>query len=219
MKHSNLVEGQKVQAKHTHHDRTRPQLELAEGAVFTVEYVFNNPNTGFRLSGATLHGEDGYGNAENFRKYVEVVDVPTVYKVGDTVLVGAEGAGSGWVLPEYAGKVCTITKVDMYSHRELVEISHPDVMDGESYTSKVEYLTPHKVEELVVVFAEGDIVELDIDTVSKHDEAIPSGLYKVLGKSGYRDCIRIVTKHGECDEATVLTALLTKVGVCTSLNG
>ena len=97
MKHSNLVVGEKVQAKRTHTDPSRPALTLAGGAVFTVEYVFCDPDTGFRLSGETLGAKFGYGVAENFRKYKEPEQEPQQevahqYKVGDKVVVAKIGA-------------------------------------------------------------------------------------------------------------------------------
>lgn len=60
-------------------------------------------------------------------------------KVGDSVLVGAEGAGNGLVRKEYAGLVCTV--VDKSHRDDCVEISHPDVLGGRRYTSRKKYLT------------------------------------------------------------------------------
>lgn len=60
-------------------------------------------------------------------------------KVGDSVLVGAEGAGNGYVIKAYAGLVCSVVGT---SHRDdCVEISHPNVMHGTPYTSRKKYLT------------------------------------------------------------------------------
>ena len=60
-------------------------------------------------------------------------------KVGDSVLVGAEGAGNNCVLKEYAGLVCSV--VDASRRDGCVEISHPSVMGGNKYTSRKKYLT------------------------------------------------------------------------------
>lgn len=222
MKHSNLVVGEKVQAKRTHTDPSRPALTLAGGAVFTVEYVFCDPDTGFRLSGETLGAKFGYGVAENFRKYKEPEQEPQQevahqYKVGDKVVVGAEGAGYREVLPEYADKVCTITEVDVFGQSKLVKITHPDVIGGYSYTSKVKYLTPH-VAESDVPFKEGTIVKLKEDTVSKHSETVPFGLYVARGTVVNEGWTILYTKHGSFGRAVVRTELLTAVGALTKSN-
>ena len=60
-------------------------------------------------------------------------------KVGDSVLVGAEGAGNCCVLKEYVGLVCSV--VDTSHRDDCVGISHPSVMSGTPYTSRKKYLT------------------------------------------------------------------------------
>jgi CRISPR/Cas system CMR-associated protein Cmr5 small subunit len=217
MKHSNLVVGAEVQAKLTSTCRARPHLILPEGAVFTVEFIFSDPDSGFRLSGETLGDESGYGEAKNFRKYnpeqealvvKPSTDTAHQYKVGDKVLVGAVGAGNHAIVKEFAGRVCRIAT--LYANRDVVKIQHPDVMCGRRYTSKVAYLTP-----FVEVLAEGDIVKLEASYVTRHGEDIPAGLYEVRGKSGHKGCVVLDTIHGGMGQATVETCMLTKVGEIT----
>ena len=206
MKHSNLVVGEKVQAKRTHTDPARPALTLVKGAVFTVEYVFCDPDTGFRLTGETLGGEYSYGQAENFRKYKEPEQEPQQevthqYKVGAMVVVGAKGAGYGEVLPEYADKVCTITEVDVFGQSKLVKITHPDVIDGYSYTSMLKYLTPHVVAKAL---KEYDVVKLTRNCVARHGEDIKHGLFEVaIDVEASEDYVTVLTGQGCGGQATL----------------
>lgn len=210
MKHSNLVVGEKVQAKRTHTDPARPALTLAGGAVFTVEDVFCDPDTGFRLSGETLGAKFGYGVAENFRKYKEPEQEPEQepqqevahqYKVGDKVVVGAEGAGYGRVLPDYAGKVCTVVGVRVHGTINLVMITHPDVRDGSGYTSMLKYLTPHVVAKAL---KEYDVVKLTRDCVARHGEDIKHGLFEVaIDVEASEDYVTVLTGQGLGGQATL----------------
>lgn len=214
MKYKNLVVGEQVQVKHTHTEEYC-QDDFKEGQVFEVLRV--DADGVFKVEGEQFGLGIGYGRPENFRKYKDPQQEPEQYKVGDKVLVGAEGAGNNHVLKDYAGRVCTITEVDVFGQSKLVEITHPDVMDGHSYTSKVKYLTPH-VEESEPLKV-GDIVELSEDCKAKHGEHIPKGLYIVGARSSRPSCVQLDTHHGGLDVATVETELLTKVGVCINPNG
>lgn len=214
MKYKNLVVGEKVQVKHTH---TEPSCrdDFKEGQVFEVLRI--DADGMFKVEGEQFGLGIGFGRPENFRKYKEPEQEPEQYKVGDKVLVGAEGAGNHHVLKDYAGRVCTITEVDVFGQSKLVEITHPDVMDGHSYTSKVKYLTPH-VEESAVPFKEGTIVELKEDTVAKHGENVPFGLYVARGVVVIEGWTILYTKHGSFGRAVVRTELLKAVGALTTSN-
>ena len=213
MKYKNLVVGEQVQVKHTHTEG-HCQDYFEEGQVFEVLRV--DADGMFKVEGEQFGCGIGYGRPENFRKYKPEQE-PVQYKVGDNVLVGAEGAGNNRVLKYYAGRVCTITEVDVFGQSKLVEITHPDVMDGRSYTSKVKYLTPH-VAEPDVSFKEGTIVELKEDTVSKHGENVPFGLYVARGVVVNEGWTILYTKHGGLGRAVVRTELLTAVGALTAPN-
>lgn len=70
----------------------------------------------------------------------EVPDEPQDdIKVGDSVLVGSEGAGLGLVLKDYAGLVCSVVAPSYMAN--CARISHPDVRGGRPYASRTKYLT------------------------------------------------------------------------------
>lgn len=219
MKHSNLVVGEKVQVKRTH-VCSRGDTYKA-GKVYTVYRIDDDGE--FWMQYDDSIGGKGINVPENFRKYKEPEQEPQQevayqYKVGDKVVVGAEGAGYGCVLPDYAGKVCTVVGVRVHGTINLVMITHPDVMNGSVYTSMLKYLTPHKPEPEPLKV--GDIVELSEDCTARHGEAIPKGLYRLHKQTGSAaGHTNLATEHGGLGQATVKTELLTKVGVCINPNG
>lgn len=219
MKYKNLVVGEQVQVKHNHTEEYCGD-HFEEGQVFEVLRVDSDGM--FKVEGEQFDFGVGYGRPENFRKYKEPQQEPQQetgqYKVGDKVLVGAEGAGYGCVLPEYAGKVCTVVRVRVHGESNLVSITHPDVINGSKYTSMTEYLTPYKEEPEPLKV--GDIVELSEDCVDYFDDCIPKGLYRLHAETGCHDgYTNLETEHGGSGQATVKTELLTKVGVCINPNG
>lgn len=145
MKVHNAVIGMEVQVKR---DCRGCSGEFIKGGlvcnVSRIDYICDN----YELRLEHLDIDDGFAwvNASDVRRYKE--EVPEVQvpeepqddiQVGDSVLVGAEGAGNGLVRKEYAGLVCTV--VDKSHRDDCVEISHPDVMRGVRYTSRKKYLT------------------------------------------------------------------------------
>lgn len=216
MKYKNLVVGEQVQVKRTHTE-DYCQDYFKKGQVFEVLRVDSDGM--FKVAGEQFDLDIGYGRPENFRKYKEPEHVQEAqqevahqYKVGDEVLVGAEGAGYGCVLPKYADKVCTVVGVRVHGEINLVSITHPDVRNGRKYTSMTKYLTPYK-QEPDVPFKEGTIVELKEDTVAQHGENVPFGLYVAHGVVATEGWTILYTNHGGLGRAVVRTELLTKVGV------
>ena len=196
MKVSNAVVGGKVQIKR---DCTGHSGEsISEGLVCTVSRISGSTYE-LRLKHPDI--EDGFAwvNASDCRKYKEVTEeepieptpepveepqeapvlTPYEYKAGDKVLVGAEGAGTRLVLKEYANLVCTIALPSARVHG-CVEIQHPDVQSGQSYTSKVQYITPYKEPELTCADVQvGDwLVATDVDT-----NLVAGVAYRVVGFS------------------------------------
>lgn len=161
MKVSNAVIGGKVQIKR---DCTGNSDEFIKGGLVCTVSRIQGSAYELRLKNPNI--EDGYAwvNASDCRKYKEAVEeepteptpepveeseegsvlTPHEYRVGDKVLVGAEGAGNNLVHKEYANLVCTIEEVKVFGDVNLVEMYHPNVMGGHSYTSKVQYITPYK---------------------------------------------------------------------------
>ena len=206
MKVSNAVVGGKVQIKC---DCTGHSDEFIKGGlVCTVSRILGEDYE-LRLKHPDI--EDGFAwvNASDCRKYKGVTEeepieptpepveeseevpvlTPHEYKVGDKVLVGAEGAGHNHVLKEYANLVCTITFVNVFSDVNLVEIQHPNVLSGHSYTSKVQYITPCKEPEPELACADvqvGDwLVATDVDTNLVAGVAYPVvGFSTVTGRVG-----------------------------------
>lgn len=136
----------------------------------------------------------------------EVTEEPL--QVGDLVLVGAEGAGNGYVMKEYAGLTCTVVEV-VDEHR--VEIKHPDVWDGDSWLSRIEYLT--KVQPVTIPkpvactykFKKGDTVRIVQDCVAKHGEQLLKGdVCTVEHKSIVQpDAYALTTPKGIGNQVTV----------------
>lgn len=182
MKVSNAVVGGKVQVKRD--CRGHSGESISKGLVCTVSRI-QGEDYELRLKHPNI--EDGFAwvDASDCRKYTEVTEeelteptpepveeseeepvrTPHEYKVGDKVLVGAEGAGHGLVLKEYANLVCTIAEQPPRAHG-CVELVHPDIQSGRAYTSKVQYITPYKEPELTCADVQvGDwLVATDVDT-------------------------------------------------------
>lgn len=77
---------------------------------------------------------------------------------------------------------------------------------------------PEPEQETDVPFKEGTIVELKEDTVSKHGENVPFGLYVTRGVVVNEGWTILYTKHGGLGRAVVRTELLTAVGALTAPN-
>lgn len=145
MKARNAGIGMKVQVKHD--CRGYCGATVKEGFVCPIKWIDEVADEGYELClvHPDIDGGFAWVNASDVRRYVEPTASPEPIepqddiKVGDSVLVGAEGAGNHLVRKEYAGLVCSV--VDTSHHDDCVEISHPDVMGGTSYTSRKEYLT------------------------------------------------------------------------------
>ena len=199
MKVSNAVIGDKVQIKH---DCVGHSGEfIKKGLVCTVSRI-SGSDYELRLEHPDIDCGFAWVNASDCRKYTEVTEEEPIeptpepvgeseeapvlthheYKVGDKVLVGAEGAGNNYVLKEYANLVCTITEVNVFGNVNLVEIQHPNVMSGQSYTSKLEYLAPHAEPTPELTCADvqvGDwLVATDVDT-----NLVAGVAYRVVGFS------------------------------------
>lgn len=147
MKVSNAVVGGKVQIKRDCVGHSGESI--SKGLVCTVSRIMGSAYE-LRLKTPDIDGGFAWVNASDCRKYNEVTEeapvlTPHEYKVGDKVLVGAEGAGHMLVLKEYANLVCTIAEQPPRAHG-CVELVHPDVQSGRAYTSKVQYITPYKEE-------------------------------------------------------------------------
>ena len=149
MKVQNAVVGMEVQVKRN--CRGHSDEFIKKGLVCTVSRIDDSRHMAeyeLRLKHPDI--EDGYAwvNASDVRKYikstespfvVEPDEVPDDIQVGDSVLVGAEGAGNQLVLKEYTGLVCSV--VDTSHRDDCVEILHPSVNRGVRYTSLKKYLT------------------------------------------------------------------------------
>lgn len=144
MKVRNAVVGMQVQVKRDCHGYSDELIK--GGLVCTVGRIDDRFEADYELRLHHPDINDGWAwvNASDVRRYKEEVqEVPEEpqddIKVGDSVLVGAEGAGNNLVRKEYAGLVCSV--VDTAHREDCVEISHPSVMGGTSYTSRKKYLT------------------------------------------------------------------------------
>ena len=146
MKSRNAVVGMQVQVKRNCHGHSNEVV--TGGLICTVSRIGCLFGSGYelRLTHPDIDLGFAWVNASDVRQYKEEVPVVQVpeepqddIKVGDSVLVGAEGAGNGYVLKEYAGLVCLV--VGTYPHDDRVAISHPSVMHNKPYTSCKKYLT------------------------------------------------------------------------------
>ena len=145
MKVHNAVIGMEVQVKHDCRGYADEFIE--EGLVCNVSRIdYISDAYELRLEHPDIDKGFAWVNASDVRRYKEEVpevQVPEepqeVIQVGDSVLVGAEGAGYGCMVREYAGLTCAV--VDTSFHTDCMMIAHPDVMWGQSYTSRKKYLT------------------------------------------------------------------------------
>ena len=217
MKVSNAVVGGKVQIKRacTGHSGE----SISKGLVCTVSRIDDSYMSDYELRLKNPDIEDGYAwvNASDCRKYKEAVEeeptepttepveeseegsvlTPHEYKVGDKVLVGAEGAGHMLVLKEYANLVCTIAEQPPRAHG-CVELIHPDVQSGRAYTSKVQYITPHKEPEPELTCT--DVQVGDWLVFNEGDRCLQVGVaYRVVGVHG-GDSIRIANHTSDIPE-------------------
>lgn len=224
MKVHNAVVGTQVQVKRD--CRGHSDEFIKGGLVCTVDRVMGDDYE-LRLLNPDI--EDGFAwvNASDVRRYKEEVpEVPEVQvpeepqddiKVGDSVLVGAEGAGNYNVLKQYAGLVCSV--VDTSHRDDCVEISHPDVMGGTSYTSRKKYLTKVIPKPTEPTLEPDDIVELREDCVALHGELIPQGLYIVGSVDRSDNTCEVLTVHGGYGQASLPLDKVHKVGVCNVTSG
>lgn len=150
MKVQNAVVGMEVQVKRN--CRGHSDEFIKKGLVCTVSRIddsYGEATYQLRLLNPDI--DDGYAwvNASDVRRYIKPTESPEPdvepdepqedIQVGDSVLVGAEGAGCIIVDEEYAGLVCTIHRNPMDG--ESVFIKHPDVREGRPYRAYKKYLT------------------------------------------------------------------------------
>lgn len=137
-----LTKGTRVQVKSTGVGEWGEQLQ--EGDIYILHGDEVVSSDGIRRS-INVKAVVGAASWSTQPKYFDVLpdEVPDEpqddIQVGDSVLVGVEGAGNFYVRREYAGLVCSV--VDTSHRDDCVEISHPSVMKGTRYTSRKEYLT------------------------------------------------------------------------------
>ena len=137
-----LTKGTRVQVKNTLEGEYCEKLQ--EGDIYILQYDEDVSSDGlYRRIGVKAVDAPTFWSTQS--KYFEVLpdEVPEEpqddIKVGDSVLVGAEGAGNSFVLKEYAGLVCSV--VGTSHSADCVKISHPSVMGGNRYTSLKKHLT------------------------------------------------------------------------------
>lgn len=230
MKVHNAIVGMEVQVKHD--CRGHVEEFIKGGLVCTVSRIDDGYMADYELRLEHPSIDDGYAwvNASDVRKYIKPTELPEPVvepdepqdgiKVGDSVLVGAEGAGLGWVLEEYAGLTCLVTSP--HRREDCMYITHPNVRDGSSYASLKKYLTkvtPEPTESPKPVIVKDDIVELREDCTAKHGELIPQGLYIVGHIDEFDGTCTVLTVHGGCGQASLPMAKVHKVGVCNATNG
>ena len=146
MKVHNAVIGMEVQVKRD--CRGHSDEFIKKGLVCTVSRIDDGYMADYELRLKHPDIDDGFAwvNASDVRRYKEEVkeEVPEEpqddIQVGDSVLVGAEGAGYGFVDKAYAGLTCTIHPM---KHRQtnIVYIQHPDVRDSRPYAAHKRNLT------------------------------------------------------------------------------
>lgn len=212
-----LTKGTRVQVKSTLVGEWGERLQEGDVYILQDDEDTSYDGTRRRINVRAVAGSSAWSTQP---KYFDVLpdEVPEEpqddIKVGDSVLVGAEGAGNNYVLKGYAGLVCSV--VDTSYRDDCVEISHPDVMSGLSYTSRKEYLTKVTSEPTLEY---GDIIELREACTAKHGELIPKGLYMVGCVDKSDDTCEVLTVHGGLGQATLPMAKVRKVGVCNVTSG
>lgn len=158
---------------------------LVSGELYTL---FEEPTQ--RANGAVLlEVESVTGKQCRWRtqpKYFEVVKqehTPSPYKVGDEVLVGADGAGYGFIKSEYASKVCTVEAIT--SDAASVYISHPDVHSGSSYRSHIKHLTKHVPTTKGLTLDDVKIGDYVVYNADSDDGLVKGVAYPVVAFSSY----------------------------------
>lgn len=137
-----LTKGTRVQVKSTIVGKWAEQLH--EGDVYILTGDEDVSSDGTRRS-ISVRAAVGAARWSTQPKYFDVLpdgvpDEPQDdIRVGDTVLVGAEGAGLGLVLKDYAGLTCLVTSP--HRRADCMYITHPDVREGRPYASRTKYLT------------------------------------------------------------------------------
>lgn len=213
MKLKNVVEGTQIEAKRNTTGECGEVIH--KGTMLGVTDVLR-PNIydpyRVRVADDSLDGGCAWVNPEDFRKVKEVTEKPTehVYKVGDEVLVGSEGAGYGYVDRDLANKVCTVTAV----HADgCLRVAHPEVTLTCGYYTYPCYVSPYVEPEPVEEepaklhdFREGDVLLCITACEGKHDEQCVEGrLYRYEQDSTvYPDCIHVADPELLMEHASVL---------------
>lgn len=215
MKLKNVVVGTQIEAKRNTTGECGEPIE--KGAVLDVAKVLvGYPHDAYRVRVEAEYLVDGFAwvDPADFRKVKEVTEKPTehVYKVGDKVLVGSEGAGYGHVLRELANKVCTVTEV---REDKCLRVRHPEVAQTHAhehgyltyprYVSR--YVEPEPVEEPTKLhgFRDGDVLLCTTDCEGKHQEKCIEGrLYKYIAESAHSGRVRVGDPELYLEEAAVL---------------
>lgn len=177
MKISNAVRGGRVQVKHKCFGHSGEELRV--GSVATIDRIDERDDT-LRIVADHIDGGWCWVDVQYVRKYREQA-VDGALEVGDSVLVGAEGAGWAHVLKDYAGKVCEVTAVMLGGAG--VYITHPDVCGGNAYRSHIEHLTkcsPIAKELSIDDVKLGDYLVYSGE-VSNYSELVKGVAYPVVG--------------------------------------
>ena len=189
MKLSNCVVGQVVEAKRD--TRGHSNERISKGLRVTLDLVTTDYTYPVRVRHSDIDCGFAWVDPADFRKVKEVAveepaEKPTehVYKVGDEVLVGAEGAGYGHVDPELANKVCTVTAV--LKDERLLMIAHPEVTSKSGYKTYPRYVKPYVEGKAAQEFQEGVTVRIIRTHKARHGEQVQTGdVCKVLHKFHY----------------------------------
>lgn len=189
MKLKNVVEGTQIEAKRNTTGECGEAI--AKGAVLYVTKVLEEyPHDTYRVRVDAEYLAYGLAwvDPADFRKVKEVTEKPTehVYKVGDAVLVGSEGAGYRYIDRDLANRVCTVTAI----HKDgCLRVSHPEVTSTFGYRTYPRYVSPYvePVEEAPTGlhdFREGDVLLCTTTCEGKHQEKCIEGrLYKYIAES------------------------------------
>lgn len=192
MKTKNAVVGSTIEVKRTFTNTASCDEHFEKG----LQVLVADNNMGEYQPLKVVHKdiEDGYAwvNPKHFRKVKEVVEevseAPTehLYKVDDKVLVGAEGAGFGYVDCALANKVCTVTAL---RDSGCLRIEHPSVLASHGgYLTYPCYVSPYAAPEPEPVRPEvGDWVVAT--AVNPH--LVAGVAYKVVGFSAITGCVGI----------------------------
>lgn len=175
MKLKNVAVDTRIQAKrNTTGECGEP---ITKGVVLDVTEVLGvNPSDTYRVRVNAEYLEAGcaWVDPADFRKVKEVTEKPTehVYKVGDKVLVGSEGAGWGYIDHALANNVCTVVAV----HKDgCLRVSHPKVTLEHGYLTYPRYVSPYVEPEPVKGFQEGDTVRITRTQKARHGEQVQAG--------------------------------------------